>query len=305
MLIARVIADPETLETSLDTATAALGEAGLALAHAQLLENGGPDNRDRVLQLELPGAHERAQDDRAILHRILSQHFIPSDCLISDAAIRMPDLFVADMDSTMIGQECIDELADYAGLKDKIAAITERAMRGELAFEVALRERVGLLAGLEESAIARCLAERIVPTPGARVLVETLKHRGCRTVLVTGGFHHFADPVAEMIGFERVVANRLEVQGGALSGLLVGAISDAAVKARVLAEELAAFGADAVAMAAGDGANDAQMLAAAGYGIAVRAKPVARTAANGWVERGKLTALLELLDIPEKDWAGG
>ena len=155
--------------------------------------------------------------DPATLESALDAHFSDSDGLIARDAIRVPDLFVSDMDSTMIGQECIDELADFAGLKDRIAAITERAMQGELDFEAALRERVGLLEGLEESAIDRCLAERIRPTQGARVLVETLKSRGCRTVLVTGGFHHFADRVAEQLGFERVVGNRLEVAGGRLT----------------------------------------------------------------------------------------
>src|SRR5690606_31017060 len=146
-------------------------------------------------------------------------------------------VFVSDMDSTMIGQECIDELADFAGLKDQVAAITERAMQGELDFESALRERVGLLEGLDLGTIGTCLMERIQPVEGARTLVATLKHHGCRTVLVTGGFHHFADPVAEDIGFERVVANRLATTGDRLSGQLVGAITDSAVKARVLQEE--------------------------------------------------------------------
>ncbi len=143
----------------------------------------------------------------------MDEHLGSTDGLIAEGFATIPRLFVSDMDSTMIGQECIDELADFAGLKDRVAAITERAMQGELDFESALRERVGLLSGLEEGAIQRCLDERITPTPGARTLVQTLKAKGCRTVLVTGGFHHFADPVAEMLGFERVVGNRLAVSG--------------------------------------------------------------------------------------------
>ena len=294
MLIARVIAEPATLETSLDAATAALAEAGLPLAHAQMLDFSGD-----VMQLELPG------DDLPTLKAVLDRHFAPSDVLIARDAIRIPDLFVSDMDSTMIGQECIDELADYAGLKPQIAAITERAMRGELDFAAALAERVGLLAGLEEQVIATCLAERITPAPGARTLVATLRHRGCRTVLVTGGFHHFADPVAEQLGFERVVGNRLAVEHGRLSGGLVGAITDASAKERALREEATRLGHEALTMAAGDGANDAPMLAAATYGIATHAKPVARATAAGWVDRGDLTAILKLLEIPERDWKAG
>jgi len=256
------------------------------------------DHFGEVLQLMLPG------DDAAALQRVIDAHFSPSDAIIARDEFRVPDLFVSDMDSTMIGQECIDELADFAGIKPQIAAITERAMLGELDFESALRERVALLAGLDESAIDRCLAERIMPTDGARTLVATLKEHGCRTVLVTGGFHHFADPVAERIGLDHVVGNRLAVSGGRLTGELVGAITDSSVKEKVLREELAKLGDEALSMAAGDGANDIPMLQAAGYGIAYRAKPKARAAANGWVDRGDLTAILKLLGIPAHAWVG-
>jgi phosphoserine phosphatase len=202
----------------------------------------------------------------------------------------------------MIGQECIDELADYAGIKPQIAEITERAMQGELDFESALRERVALLAGLEESAIDACLAERIRPTPGAATLVATLAAKGAKTVLVTGGFHHFADPVAARLGFDRVVANALAVEGGKLTGGLVGPITDSAVKAAVLHEEVAALGEAAVSLATGDGANDIPMIEAATYGFAYKAKPRARAAANGRVDGTDLTAVLTLLGIPRGDW---
>lgn len=291
MLIARLIADPATRETRLDAVAAALAERGLPLAEAQMLDAYGD-----VLELSLPG------DDEAGLRAVLDAHFPESDAIVARDEFRVPDVFVSDMDSTMIGQECIDELADYAGIKDRIAAITERAMLGELDFASALRERVALLAGLEEGAIATCLAERIVPMPGARTLVATLKHRGCRTVLVTGGFHHFADPVAEDLGFERVVANRLAVGEGRLAGTLVGGITDSSVKAQVLAEEMARLGSEAISLATGDGANDIPMLEAATYGVAYHAKPKARSAANGWIDRGDLTALLKLLGIPEHEW---
>ncbi|MFM5907758.1 MAG: phosphoserine phosphatase SerB [Novosphingobium sp.] len=240
--------------------------------------------------------------DRSALADVLDKAFAPSDMLIADHEPGVPQLFVSDMDSTMISAECIDELADFAGIKPQIAAITERAMQGELDFESALRERVVLLRGLSETAIAQCLETRIAAMPGARVLVETLKARGCRTVLVTGGFHQFADPVAEMLGFEMVVANRLEVAGGALTGGLVGGITDSGVKKAVLLDEASRIGAGAITLATGDGANDIPMLEAATYGLAYAAKPKARAAADGWVDRGDLTGVLDLLGVPREEW---
>lgn len=254
------------------------------------------DHSSEVVQLTLP------HGEPATLRRVIDAHLGPTDAIVSDRDFRIPDLFVSDMDSTMIEQECIDELADFAGFKDKVSAITERAMQGELDFETALRERVRLLADIEEAVIGTCLADRITPAEGARTLVATLKHHGCRTVLVTGGFHHFADPVAEKFGFDRVVGNRLAVSEGKLSGELVGGITDSSVKARVLCEEADRLGANAVSLATGDGANDIPMLQAATWGVAYRAKPKAREAANGWVDRGDLTSILKLLEISEHDW---
>lgn len=294
MLIARLIADPEGLETRLDAASAALEREDMPVAFAKMLDFCGD-----VLQIGLP------HGDAATLRRLLDEHFAPADLLVAEDDIRMPQLFVSDMDSTIIGQECIDELADYAGIKDRIAAITERAMQGELDFEAALRERVGLLRDLEEGAIESCLAERIEPTPGARTLVETLKDKGCKTILVTGGFHHFADKVGEEIGFDRVVGNRLSVSGGKLSGDLAGEIVDSSAKEKLLLEEAALLGDDPVTMAAGDGANDIPMLRAATYGLAYRAKAIAREAAHGWIDRGDLTAILQLLEIPREEWVSG
>jgi phosphoserine phosphatase len=294
VLIARLIAEPDGLETRLDAASAELAAKGLRIAAAALLDHCGG-----VLQIALPDG------DPAVLRAVLDVHFAPSDLLVATGDIDIPRLFVSDMDSTMIGQECIDELADYAGIKPQIAAITERAMQGEIDFPSALRERVALLEGLQESTIERCLAERIVPVAGAATLVATLKAHGCRTVLVTGGFHHFADPVAARIGFERAIANRLAVADGRLSGALTGAISDATTKAATLREEATGLGEGARVLAMGDGANDIPMLAAADYGIAYRAKPKARAAADGWIERGDLTAMLSLLGIPNQDWIAG
>lgn len=249
-----------------------------------------------VLELEL------VEGDPAQVRAILDQCFPDSDLLLSNQPFSVPNLFVSDMDSTMIGQECIDELADFAGLKDRIAAITERAMQGELDFESALRERVGLLKDLPEAAIRQCLDERIRPMPGARTLVSTLKSRGCHTVLVTGGFHSFADPVAEMLGFDRVVGNRLGLQDGVLTGGLVGGIVDSSVKKKVLLEETERLGGGVVSLATGDGANDIPMIEAASFGVAYRAKPKARAAADGWIDRGDLTAILDLLGIARAEW---
>lgn len=287
MLIARLIAETAECETRLASLAERLRDEGGSLAGSQM--------KDEVLELACEG-------DAAAVLAAIDAVFSPADMLVSDRPIAVPGLFVSDMDSTMIGQECIDELADYANLKPQIAAITERAMLGELDFEAALRERVALLAGLEESAIAACLAERITANPGARTLVATLAALGTRTVLVTGGFHHFADPVAEMLGFHRVVGNRLAVEDGRLTGGLIGPITDSAVKAAVLREEAASMGEGACSLAAGDGANDIPMIEAATYGFAYRAKPKARAAANGRIDRGDLTAVLALLGIPREAW---
>jgi len=279
------------VETRLDAALRACADAGMPVAMASML-----DFCSDVLQISLPDG------ERARLTGILTEHFGECDLLVADHEIEVPRLFVSDMDSTMIGQECIDELADFAGIKDKVADITERAMRGELEFESALKERVGLLEGLEEGAIATCLDQRIQPVPGARALVNTLRSKGCRTVLVTGGFHHFADPVAEQLGFERVVGNRLGVAGGALTGLLAGPVSDASTKLATLEDERSQLGEGARVLATGDGANDIPMIEAADYGIAYRAKPKAREAANGRIASVELTAILKLLGIAESEW---
>jgi len=240
-----------------------------------------------------------------VLRAAIDEHIGTSDALIVSHKVRIPKLFISDMDSTMISAECIDELADFAGIKDRVSDITERAMRGELDFAQALTERVGLLKDLPEQAIVDCLEQRIAPMKGAKVLVETLKAKGCRTVLVTGGFHQFADPVAEQLGFERVVANRLAVADGKLTGGLDGPICDSSTKKATLIEEMAALSENAVALATGDGANDIPMIEAAAYGVAFEAKPKARAAANGWVDRGDLTAVLRLLGVAESDWVLG
>ncbi len=296
MLIARVIADRVALSASLAQVIDALAEQGLAARHSI-----GPGGVDEIL------SEEADARDWPRFRAAIEAHLPPAGVLIADHMPLLPGLFVSDMDSTMIGQECIDELADFAGLKPQIAAITERAMLGELDFAAALRERVDLLTGLDAEAIAQCLAERIRPMPGAQTLVATLKSRGCHTVLVTGGFHQFADPVAAQLGFERVVANRLEIAGGKLTGQVTGAIVDSSVKRAVLVEEAARLNIGQAngrsSLATGDGANDIPMLQAACYGIAYHAKPKARAASHGWIDRGDLTDVLRLLGIPVAEWA--
>jgi phosphoserine phosphatase len=291
VLIARLIADQAALQDSIAQAEAALAARGMRIEGREVLA-AAPS----VLELRVTGGNAGS------LRAVLDGCFAPSDLLVTDQVPAIPQVFVSDMDSTMIAAECIDELADFAGIKPQIAAITERAMQGELDFESALRERVLLLRDLSEGAIAECLATRIAMMPGAKTLVETLKAKGCRTVLVTGGFHQFADPVAEELGFERVVANRLEVADGSLTGGLVGGITDSGVKKAVLLEEAALLGKGTVTLATGDGANDIPMLEAATYGLAYAAKPKARAAADGWVDRGNLTGVLELLGIPMAEW---
>lgn len=236
-------------------------------------------------------------------HMWLDDMLTDVDIVIQPAANRDKKLLVADMDSTMITVECIDELADFAGIKPEIAAITEAAMRGELDFAGALDARVALLAGLEESAIDRCLAERVRVMPGARELVRTMRSRGAYTVLVSGGFTRFAEPVAREIGFDRVIANRLEIADGKLTGRVERPIVDAATKLDTLSTERSRLGlGEADTLAVGDGANDLPMIRAAGLGVAYYAKPVVAAAAGARVEHGDLTTLLWAQGIGRGEW---
>jgi len=213
---------------------------------------------------------------------------------------------VADMDSTIIGQECIDELADYAGLKDEVAQITERAMQGEIDFRGALRERVRLLAGLDQRALSRCLDERVQITDGAETLVQTMRAGGSSCLLVSGGFLSFANPIAEAVGFDRVRANRLVFAGGKLSGEVGDPIVDAMAKRDALVEARDQLGlAAADVMAIGDGANDKLMIEEAGLGIAYRAKPALAEVADAELKYHGLDALLWVQGVRRKDWFRG
>jgi phosphoserine phosphatase len=202
-------------------------------------------------------------------------------------------LFLADMDSTMIGQECIDELADFVGLKAEVSAITERAMRGDLAFEPALRERVALLKGLSVDVVDEIIQSRITLTPGGRALVGTMRAHGAYTALVSGGFTVFTSRIGAMIGFHEDRSNLLDVTGGYLAGTVHEPILGKEAKLASLVELRGRDGlANAETMAVGDGANDLAMLAEAGLGVAFHAKPAVAAAAHARIDHADLTALL-------------
>lgn len=225
------------------------------------------------------------------------------DIAVQSEDRRWKRLFVADMDSTIIGQECIDELADYAGLKEKVARITERAMQGELDFPGALRERVRLLAGLDEKTLKHCLDERVHLTAGAETLVQTMRAGGASCLLVSGGFMSFAEPIAHAVGFDRVRANRLVFAGGKLSGEVGDPIIDALAKREALLEAREELGLQRVdVLAVGDGANDKLMIEEAGLGVAFRAKPALVDVADAELRFHGLDALLWVQGVPRRDW---
>jgi phosphoserine phosphatase len=207
------------------------------------------------------------------------------------------------MDSTMITVECIDELADYAGIKAEVAAATEAAMRGELDFEGALDARVALLAGLDEGVIAQCLAERVRIMPGAKALVGTMRAHGAAAVLVSGGFTRFAEPVAAQIGFDAAIANVLLIEDGRLTGKVAKPIVGSATKEETLLAWIAQRGIDpALSLAVGDGANDLAMIRRAGLGVAYHAKPIVAAAAGARVDHGDLSVLLYAQGYRRSDW---
>jgi phosphoserine phosphatase len=218
---------------------------------------------------------------------------LPLDVVVQQAETRRKQFLIADMDSTMIGQECIDELADMVGLKDKVSAITARAMNGEIAFEPALRERVALLKGLPVSVVDQVIAERITVTSGGRELIATMKARGHYTALVSGGFTVFTQRVAETLGFDENRANILLEKDGLLTGEVAEPILGKQAKVDALLDIAARLAITPLeAMAVGDGANDLGMLGISGSGIALHAKPTVAAQAKMRIDHGDLTALL-------------
>jgi phosphoserine phosphatase len=283
VLVATLISNPRAPAIT----DAVLREAGRALATghpphrlhgeiaADLLFDGEGGRRLAALRAALTGA--------------------PIDIVAQPARQRRKRLFLADMDSTMIEQECIDELADYVGLKAEVAAITERAMRGEIAFEPALRERVALLEGLPLAVVDEIIAARIALTPGGRALVRTMRAHGAYTCLVSGGFTLFTGPIAKMIGFDEHRANRLVVANETLAGRVEEPVLGREAKRLALIALRDRLGlAVEATMAVGDGANDLAMLGEAGIGVAFRAKPAVAAAADAVIDHGDLTALLYL-----------
>jgi phosphoserine phosphatase len=297
MPISTLIAADVLTSGSISDACDRLAAAGCAPAEIEWLEPG------KVVDIGFEGSVADARAALAPLESI-------ADIAVQPSANRRKMLLVSDMDSTMITVECIDELADYAGIKPEIAAITERAMAGELDFAEALKARVALLAGLDETVIDQCLRERVRAMPGAETLVRTMAAWGAHTVLVSGGFTHFTGPVAQQIGLAEVHANVLEIEHGALTGRLVGDIVDAAVKRTVLMSAVAARSLSMhQALAVGDGANDLPMIAAAvageGLGAGYHPRPRLAEAANFSVRHGDLTALLYAQGVPKGDWVLG
>ena len=228
--------------------------------------------------------------------------FFPLDVCVQPWEGRRKRLLVADMDSTIIDCECLDEIADFAGVKDKVAAITERTMRGELEFEAALRERVAMIKGVAVADLERCFEERVRLNPGARTMVRTMAANGARCVLVSGGFTFFAARVAELAGFHAARANWLKVEGDQLTGEVGEPILGREAKLQALNEESAALGGPEACLAIGDGANDLAMIEAAGLGVAYRAKPLVAERAAARVDRGDLTTVLHFQGYHEDEF---
>ncbi|HEX7759406.1 MAG TPA: phosphoserine phosphatase SerB [Caulobacteraceae bacterium] len=284
MLLALTLVTPDydTLQEALPMALEAVAMAGRPVERTEVLGDGAAE----ILVQGTDPAMLRLHADR-----FLSR--LPVDVCAQMAEGRKKRLLIADMDSTIIGCECLDELADFAGLKAEIAAITERAMRGELEFEAALRERVAMLKGLDLGALRKTYDQRVRLNPGARTLVRTMAAGGARCVLVSGGFEFFTTRVAAAAGFAAQRANRLLDDGTALTGAVGEPILGRAAKLAALNEEAEAFSIPMhETLAVGDGANDLAMIEAAGLGVAYRAKPVVAGQADAKVDHTDLRTLL-------------
>jgi phosphoserine phosphatase len=282
-LVATLIASPSEQALTDEIVTQAARSLGQETEQAILA-------RGIAADLIIPGATD-ARSIEAFLRKTLHDH--PIDVVVQPLATRRKRLFLADMDSTMIGQECIDELADYVGLKGEVSEITERAMRGEIAFEPALRERVALLKNLPVNVVDEIIEKRITLTPGGPALVRTMRANGAYTCLVSGGFTLFTGPIGATIGFHEDRSNRLIIEGEKLAGTVEEPILGREAKLATMIELRTRLGLAAhETMAVGDGANDLAMLSEAGLGVAFRAKPAVAAAAHARLDHADLSALL-------------
>jgi phosphoserine phosphatase len=251
--------------------------------------------------LALPEGLGKDEAGAALKEKLASE---PIDIVVHDASIRRKKILLADMDSTMIDQECIDELAGEVGLKERVAAITARSMNGEIAFEPALRERVALMKDLELSVVERIIRDRLTLASGGRALVQTMRRNGAWTALVSGGFDVFTSEIADQLGFDENRANRLLTAGGRLTGEVAEPILGRAAKAEALSEIAIAQDANPEdVLAVGDGANDLDMIRLAGMGVALHAKPAVAAEATIRIDHGDLTALLYLQGYREAEFA--
>jgi len=275
-------------------ATKGLDAATVARARAALPQAAEPAWLGADIAADIPFTAPAEFDNRALADHVrLAIDGAPVDVVVQPAADRRKMLFLADMDSTMIGQECIDELADFAGLKAHVAEITARAMRGEIEFAPALRERVALLKGLPASVVDEVIRERITLTPGGKALVATMRKHGAHTCLVTGGFTLFGDRIAKAVGFDETRANTLVLDGDRFAGTVTEPIFGREGKLQTLLELRSRYNVGkAQTMAIGDGANDLAMIQEAGLGVAVHAKPLVAAAAAARIDHSDLTALL-------------
>ncbi|WP_241503752.1 phosphoserine phosphatase SerB [Ferruginivarius sediminum] len=281
-----------------------LDRSALEAACDALLRAGGKPGAPVWLDQGVAGDVPFTGVDPAVAETVVREALAdaPYDLAAQPASGRRKGALVADMDSTIVTSETLDDMAEAVGLKDVIAEITARAMNGELDFADALRERVRMLAGLPESAVAATL-EQVALNEGARTLVRTMKAYGATTALVSGGFTAIAEPVGQRCGFDRVVANRLLIEDGRLTGNVGEPILGKEAKLATLHDVAAAGGVDTAGVCAvGDGANDLPMLLAAGLGVAFRAKPSVRAEAHVRVDHGDLTALLYLQGYRGEDF---